>query len=141
GLGRARHVDSLEIIWPDGRYQAFANVPADTLVTARQSEAHVIPSAPWDPHVDGHIPRFARTNIRGLAYKQPPPTIADYGVQSLLPYQLSMHGPPLAVTDVNGDGLDDVFVGGSRGVGGKLFLQNGDGSFAESLEGQPWSAD
>jgi len=54
---------------------------------------------------------------------------------------LSSHGPAIAVGDVNGDGLDDVFIGGSAGVGGKLFIQRKDGSFAESTRGQPWEAD
>ena len=45
------------------------------------------------------------------------------------------------MADVNGDGLDDVFIGGSAGVPGKLFLQHKDGSFVESVSGQPWAAD
>src|SRR4029077_2863340 len=50
-------------------------------------------------------------------------------------------GPPLAVADVTGDGLDDVFIGGSPGVAGKLFIQRKDGSFVESAQGQPGQAD
>src|SRR6267154_1453314 len=46
-----------------------------------------------------------------------------------------------AVADVNGDGLDDVFIGGASGVPGMLFLQRKDGSFVESEQGQPWAAD
>ena len=42
---------------------------------------------------------------------------------------------------MNGDGLDDVFIGGAAGVPGKLFVQRQDGSFVESSQGQPWVAD
>jgi len=45
------------------------------------------------------------------------------------------------VADVNGDGLDDVFIGGTAGVPGKLFIQQQDGSFVESTRGQPWVTD
>src|SRR5205814_2663982 len=52
-----------------------------------------------------------------------------------------MQGPPVAAADVNGDGLDDVFIGGAAGVPGKLFIQQKDGSFVESTQGQPWVTD
>ena len=54
---------------------------------------------------------------------------------------ISRQGPPIAAGDVNGDGLDDVFIGGAAGVPGKLFIQRKDGSFVESTQGQPWEAD
>src|SRR3989442_151721 len=74
-------------------------------------------------------------------YTQALPASPDYEVQPLLPYEPSRQGPPLAVADVNGDGLDDVFIGGTANVPGKLFLQRKDGSFVESGLVQPWAAD
>jgi enediyne biosynthesis protein E4 len=79
--------------------------------------------------------------IRPIIYRHQATSFVDYNVQPLLPYMLSSHGPPLAVGDVNGDGLDDVFIGGGAGVPGKLFIQRKDGRFVESTQGQPWAAD
>ena len=76
-----------------------------------------------------------------MRYQHIVKTSVDYEVQALLPYEPSKQGPPLAVADVNRDGLDDVFVGGGAGIAGKLFLQRKAGGFVESAQGQPWLAD
>ena len=76
-----------------------------------------------------------------LAYKHRASSFLDYSVQPLLPYSLSSHGPPLATGDVDGDGLDDVYVGGGSGVAGHLFVQRKNGGFAALVQSQPWAAD
>ena len=153
GLGRAKRVDSLEVIWPDGRYQLLTNLAVDRIVTLKQGDAtHGMRAAGCElgrscgdhasriPHLASRLfqPMDAR---RALKYRQQVGAFADYEVQPLLPYQPSRQGPPIAVADVNGDGLEDVFIGGAAGVPGKLFLQRRDGSFVESTQGQPWVAD
>src|SRR2546429_1223811 len=123
GLGRAKRVDSLDVIWPDGRHQLLTDLAVDRMLTVRQGDArkkgatsptstnlHNLPNLlqPFQP-VD---PR------RALKYKHQTRTSSDYNVQPLLPYEVSMQGPPVAAADVNGDGLDDVFIGGGdRGPG------------------------
>jgi len=153
GLGRAKRVDSLEVIWPDGRYQLLTNLAVDRIVTLKQGDAtHRMRAAGCElgrscggyasriPHLASRLfqPMDARL---ALKYRQQVGAFADYEVQPLLPYQPSRQGPPIAVADVNGDGLEDVFIGGAAGVPGKLFLQRRDGSFVESTQGQPWVAD
>jgi len=141
GLGRAARVDSLEIAWPDGRYQLLTNLSVDRLLLVKQSDA----AAKAHSGALGVAPTrdqwFLPLDVKGLKYKQPATMQIDYSIQPLLPYLLSSHGPALAVADVNGDGLDDMFIGGGAGVAGKLLIQRKDGSFVESTQGQPWEAD
>lgn len=141
GLGTAKAADSLEIDWPDGRRQLLSNVTGDRLLIVKQSEARARTDStgPQETAVAGKW--FQALNLPGLKYKQALATQPDYGVQSLLPYRVSSHGPPIAVADVNGDGLDDVFVGGGNGVAGSLFLQHKDGSFGTSNQKAPWESD
>src|SRR5438309_1439629 len=70
---------------------------------------------------------------------QPPNTSPDYTVQPLLPHDMVRRRPVVAVGDVNGDGLDDVFIGGSPGAPARLFVQRRDGSFVESSQPYPWT--
>jgi len=135
GVGRSTMVDTLEVIWPDKRSQVITNVAVDRAITVRQRDASI----------NLHQPRPTSTTFfqpsPAPRYTQTLPALPDYEVQPLLPYEPSRRGPAVAVADVNGDGLDDVFVGGTTGVPGKLFLQKQDGSFVESALGQPWAAD
>jgi hypothetical protein len=141
GVGHAQRVDSLEVIWPDGRSQLLTDLDVDQMVTLKQGEAPEGARAISAPSPGPRAPFQPMDARRALKYKQPEAAFVDYEVQPLLPYELSRQGPPVAVGDVNGDGLDDVFIGGAAGVPGTLFMQRRDGSFVESVQGQPWVAD
>ena len=143
GLGSAQRVDSLEIRWPDGRYQLLTNVDADRRLVVKQSDAEQAAPASFAAAgaAAGRGRWFQSPGPTGLNYKQAAPTQVDYNVQPLLPYQISSHAPALAVGDVNGDHLEDLFIGGGSGVPGQLFIQQKNGSFVASSRGQPWDAD
>ncbi len=105
GLGRAKRADSLEVIWPDGRYQLLINLDVDRMVTLQQSEA--TQKVPGRCRVTGCLPRpltpdprprmFQPMDARrALKYKHSEGTFVDYEVQPLLPYEPSRHGPPIA---------------------------------------------
>jgi enediyne biosynthesis protein E4 len=138
GLGDADRVDALEVVWPDGRHQRLTDVQPDQLLVVRQRDA-VEPGPADRPATRAAGARFRpvpgpRHEHRENDY------LVDYTVQPLLPYMVSRHGPPMAVADVTGNGLDDVFIGGAAGHPGRLMLQQEDGSFVEA-DASAWAAD
>ncbi len=144
GLGRAVRADTLEVLWPNGRRQLLTNLASDRVVVVKAADAAPLTAAP--PAVAASTTTSARfftpvDAFHGLAYAHALPTLVDYRVQPLLHTMPSRQGPPLAVADVNGDGLDDVFVGGGSRAPGVLYLQQQDGRFVAAAQGQPWQAD
>ncbi|HVH66789.1 MAG TPA: VCBS repeat-containing protein [Gemmatimonadales bacterium] len=130
GLGSAQQVDSLTVIWPDRRRQVLTQVAVDRTVALSQQDA-TPPSRV--PNPQPRAPLFTDISNRlGIDYQHKENAFYDFHREPLIPHLLSAEGPALAIGDVNGDGLDDIYVGGAKWQSGQLFIQRRDGTFAPS---------
>lgn len=129
GLGDLEQVD-LEVIWPDGARQRMQGVPTNQALALHRRDADVEAPDEQEGAALRASPFFAeQAEARGLRFVHIENPFVDFERERLLPHMLSRQGPALTAGDANGDGLEDVFVGGARGQAGALFLQRPDGSF------------
>jgi hypothetical protein len=130
GLGGSARVDSLRVVWPDKRCQLLRNVTADVTLTLVQADA----KDRCDPRPSPAMPPIFTdvTSSLGIKWRHRENDVLDFDREPLIPHALSTEGPAIAVGDVNGDGLEDLYVGGAKWQAGTLFLQQRDGTFRES---------
>lgn len=119
GLG-TETVDSILVRWADGQEEMFRGAPRGEITLEQGSgksveEVFLVEtSTPWE--------------VRPLSFfHREDSGFRDYDREPLVPYLLSREGPALAVGDVNGDGFDDVFLGGAKGQAAELHVQNSSG--------------
>ncbi|HMQ74572.1 MAG TPA: FG-GAP-like repeat-containing protein [Flavobacteriales bacterium] len=134
GLGDGG-VDSVVLHWPDGTWSRIDGPKADQRIAVayealpHERRARSRPTT-WFTDVS------SRT-VPGIGHTEN--SFDDFRAESLLPHRQSTHGPALVAGDVNGDGLDDLFLGAATGNPGQLLLQGSGTRFAPATT-QPWSA-
>jgi enediyne biosynthesis protein E4 len=131
GLGKVDTVQSVTVSWPDGRVSNLKNIPADQRITMKQSESirGSVAPLPSARHVVTDV--TLQTRFPFVHHEN---DYVDFERERLMPKMLSTEGPLMAVADVNGDGLDDVFIGGAKDQPSAILIQQADGSFVKSNE-------
>ncbi len=125
GLADATQADSVVVYWPNGKKQTLVDVPANTALKLEMKDATVsFTSVPKQVSDKGYFEKSAAP-----FEKHTENFYVDFDYEGLLPHKSSNEGPAVAVGDVNGDHLDDVFIGGAGGEVAQLWLQTHQGTF------------
>lgn len=124
GLGKDGQIDTLQVVWSGGKTQRLNNVKTNQVLDLNEADA----STNSSPQAHAPAPLFTEVSSP-IMHTDVPQLVNDFDRQTLLTSELSHTGPCLVKGDVNGDGLDDLFVGGTMGQSARLFVQQKTGRF------------
>lgn len=138
GLGEHAIIDELVIKWPGGARQILKKVKANQLLTLSQANA-TLPSE--SEKTKSRLFREITNTNRAISFLHKENPYDDFYQERLLPNQLSINGPALASADIDGNGLNDVAIGGAQGYPLSIFLQQSDGSFIKAVNQEVFMKD
>ncbi|GAB4029942.1 VCBS repeat-containing protein [Spirosoma gilvum] len=128
GLGTNAAIDSLRIVWPTGKSQVLKGVKADQILTIQEKDAgSTLP-------VNQPTPPLFQESTSPIQFTDAINRTNDFKRQILLVNAQSFNGPCMTKADVNGDGLEDVFIGGSGDQAGALFIQQAGNTFRQAAQ-------
>ena len=123
GLGQAERIERLDVIWPGRMLQVFLDLPVDHLFTihqAKTSEDVSLKLKEDSAERYGEPPMYRSVPVaEDVVHDEN--VYDDFSRQPLLPKRLSQLGPGMALGDIDGDGLAELFRGGAAGQAGQLF--------------------
>ena len=130
GLGEDTLIQRLTVEWPSGLTQTFTNLAVDRrfTITEPAGPAPVPARTENKPPASGQFAEVSRSVGLALTSREEP--VDETAPQPLLPTRLNRRGPGVAVGDIDGDGLEDVVVGGTTQVPARIFLRTPSGQFA-----------
>jgi len=124
GLGESSIIDSLRVIWPNGKSELLVGVNANQTLTLEQKNASEL----YNPEVVKENPTLLSEIKTNRLRKHTENSYNDFDYEGLLNKKLSQEGPSMAVGDINGDGHEDIFTGGAKGQPGFFHIHSGKGS-------------
>jgi hypothetical protein len=122
GIGNTNQLDSLLVKWPDGKEQVIYNIPVNQTLELNNDGANIA-----NHNLPSSETLFSTaTGLLNFSHKEN--VFNDFTVQPLLPSYYSRSGPCMIKGDVNGDGAEDLFISGAKGLSSALFI-NKNGKF------------
>ncbi len=121
GLGKIEEIDSIRILWPDGKSEIRTQVAVNQILNFKEKDAETY--LPPKPEARGIFK--AVSDNYGLDFVHKENSYDDFEKEILLPYKQSGQGPFITQGDLNGDGLADLFIGGASGHAAVLYINTG----------------
>ena len=132
GLNKTPVIDSVIIQWQNNRVQKLTNVKANQVLNVYEKNAVQQPQTKQNILDSTRLFKDVTTDLN-IRYHHFESDYIDFNDQRLLPHKLSEYGPGIAAGDIDGNGLDDLCIGGTGDLPVKFLLQQPDGKFSEKV--------
>jgi hypothetical protein len=131
GLGNVKTLDSLIVNWPSGKQTRIQDVRTNQQMKLIEDEAdHKIKTwKKWDETSPNNRMLEDITDQLSIGWKHKENIYSDFDREKLLFHMRSTEGPALCKGDVNGDGLNDIYLGGAKDQPGTLLIQDSERGF------------
>lgn len=140
GIGKNTEAE-VRITWPDGKQEVRKKVSPGRVIEISYLDS--LPQKAANPSLKGLFQDV--TAATRLNHRQKENDYIDFKLEPLLPHRCSQFGPCLGAGDLNGDGREDLFVGGAKDHPAAIYFQNVDSTFQLSrqpaLEADKWCED
>lgn len=130
GLGKVTMLDSVVIRWDNGKKQILRKVKAGQILKVNIADAREDYNF-TQPAVNQSSLFSEITKSAGINYKHQDRDYIDFNIQKLIPHKLSEYSPAMAVGDVDGNGFDDMVIGGTTQYPAQVLLQQSNGKFIQ----------
>ncbi len=129
GTGSLNKISKAEIVFLSGKKTTLENISVNQEIRVNEDDCTLQNS------LENRLPALFKESKSKttFAYKHKENDFIDFKREPLIPYKCSRKGPYYSVADVNGDGRNDIYVGGASGFPGKLMIQNADGSYSNKV--------
>ena len=121
GLSDNTSIDLISIEWPNGNYYELANPEINQLITLDIKDSYS------NEKTNSKNDKLLFVSEEIVEYKHIENDYNDYEKEVLLPHQNSKLGPGIATGDINGDGLDDLVIGGAKDQATSFYFQLNNG--------------
>jgi len=122
GLGAAVMIDSMEIHWPASGVQRYTNIHADQFITITQNQNDSV--RPKKYQMPTLFSKVRTKDALGINFEHKESDFVDFDKYNLLFQSFSNEGPKLGLSDIDDDGLSDLYIGGGMNQPGMVFKQN-----------------
>ena len=129
GLDKSKLIDSIQVVWPSKKSQKLYNVASNQTIELYENEAIL---QDQDSKINFKTVFNDLSDKNLLDYNHNENLFNDFNRERLIPYMISREGPAIAIADINGDNINDVFIGSPSFQKSEIFIGNKNEEFTLS---------